>query len=411
MNTPNSEPYDVLIVGAGPAGTATAMALKQANQKLNLLLVDKANFPRDKACGDAIGPGGIAVLEDLGINVDKLGGNRVNEAEVHGLGGISLSASLAETNAIVPAGMVIQRQILDNALLKESSRRGIEVMSGSRLVSLSQNGSLVQAEVINSASGEQKSLTAKLLVGADGSNSQVRKHSGIATGSGRDTAIAIRAYADLPKEHSSKIIISWIETLLPGYGWCFPLPDGKANVGCGMAVSDYKRTKPDLKAVLSDYMGFLTAQGIPCAGAERHSTYTLPCRTIPEFYSGRVVLVGDAAGMVNPLSGEGIYYALKAAWFLACSVADKLSGTDSDLTSGLVAYQQSFETEFGDHLKSCHLARKMMGSATMSKLILGAAAENPKIRRDGVNLMFGNGKLSASLVSKIVLAGRRKRKN
>ena len=124
---------------------------------------------------------------------------------------------------------------------------------------------------------------------------------------------------------------------------------------------------------------------------------------IPKFHSGRTVLVGDAAGMVNPLSGEGIYYAFKAARLLAGSFKNgSLATTAERVSACLSEYQRNFNSEFGNHLKSCHLARKMMSSPTMSKLILGAASHDPEIRKQGVNLMFGNGTISPSMIARLM---------
>ena len=195
-------------------------------------------------------------LSELDVDIDGLGGNRVSEAEVHGLGDIGLTVSLSDLGLGMPDGMVIERTVLDNALVEEAKRRGIDVMFGYRFVSMSENSDHVAVRLQHVSNGSASALNGRLLVGADGVNSQVRKHAGISPGNGKDTAIAIRAYADFPEESNDKITISWIEDILPGYGWCFPLPDGKANIGCGMSVSDYRKHKPDLKTLLSGYVRF-----------------------------------------------------------------------------------------------------------------------------------------------------------
>ena len=403
--------YDVLIIGAGPAGSAAALGFLQQNPSLKVALADKATFPRDKACGDGLGPGVIAILDNLGIDSSAIpNSNPISRAEVHGLDGLSFEAELGSATASLSHGLVSKRLDFDNFLCQAAQDKGADLLSATRFQGYTATSDKITTQLHDLTADTEVLISSRLLVGADGANSRVRRIAGINPPSDKDTAIAIRAYASIPPANDNKLIISYGEQLRPGYGWCFPLPGGQANVGCGLTVHDYQRTKPDLKALLDEYLDFLGRHGLTCSEPSDHRTYTLPCQVNHKLVADRVALIGDAGSMVNPLSGEGIVYGMQAAAMLSSHTAQELSSNSnsgSGIKVALAAYEAQFKQEFRAHFRSCQIANRLLRSKLWTRLILGAASVDDNLKSTGIDLMFGKGTMTPAVVARALWHGKR----
>ena len=400
------EHFDVVIVGAGPAGSAAAIRLRLANPRLRVALIDKTNFPRDKTCGDGLGPGAVPQLAALGVDISTIEhAHRVGFAEVHGPDGLSFRAGMGAASRRHAHGATARRFDFDHLLARRAQETGADLMENTRFLSFRTAHGCNEVLLKNISTDRATTVKCKLLVGADGANSRVRRAAGIGPNPAKKTGIAIRCYAKLPSDSSDRIVLSFEDDLRPGYGWCFPFADGTANVGVGMVISDYRKLRPDLETLLHAYINRLQERGIALTGISDCSTYTLPHGGIlPRLIGPRLALVGDAASMINPLSGEGIVYGLQASEILAEAIAFKLTNP-ARLQAGLRAYERRFRKQFGRHLRSNYAAHRLLRSRLWAKMVIGAASIDPKLQATAIDFMFGRGHLTVGTLSRIARHG------
>ena len=309
---------DVAVVGAGPAGTATAIELARAGR--DVLLLDKARFPRDKICGDGLTAGALRILEDLGLDPAAV----VSWQPVHDV--VVSSPSGREVTFPLPRGagryaVVARRADLDAALVDLARRAGARVLEGAGVTGAEPREDRVVLEVDGIGP-----VHARYVVGADGMWSPLRKHLGVAAPGYRGEWHAFRQYFTDVGPRAAEELFVWFEPdLLPGYAWSFPLPGGRANVGFGIQrdggkvarVQDMKDLWPDLlqrphiRAVLG-----------PDARPESpHRAWPIPARIDDvRLTVGRTLFVGDAAAATDPMTGEGIGQALRTGQLAARAI-------------------------------------------------------------------------------------------
>ena len=398
--------YDVLIIGAGPAGSATAIRFREQNKDISVGLVDKSTFPRDKACGDGLGPGIIRHLKDLDINIFECShANQISTAEIHGPKNLAFRTSLSMMDFHIANGMTIKRLDFDDMVRQKALACGVEYIGETRFRSFHNYDGRNHVTIDDLKSGKHKEITCDLLVGADGASSRVRKSVGIKANPPRRTGIAIRAYAQIPSDYSDRIILSFEDLIRPGYGWCFPFANGTANVGVGMVISDFKKFKPDLKELLDTYLETLGRRGILVTNPMMYNTHILPHGgRLPPLIKNRVALVGDAASMINPLSGEGIVYGFCAAKILASNTASALN-CGLDLEKGLSIYEREFRNEYASHFRSNYIAHRLLRSRTWARIVFGGASIDAKIRANAIDLMFGNGTITIQSLIRVLKSG------
>jgi menaquinone-9 beta-reductase len=297
----------VLVVGAGPAGSIAALVLARAGARVGL--VDKARFPRDKACGDFIGPRGLQVLADLGLPEPP--GLDVGDMVVVGPTGRRVVLPCFDGATYPGRARAVTRTVFDDALRGAALDAGAVPFDGRADRPLWSGTSLDGFTV--SGVGE---LRADFVIGADGATSHVAHSAGLVEASRVLWGFAVRCYleqcVDIPA------ITLWEQTAwhaFPGYGWIFPGPGGVANIGVGIGTLADRQSGAAAVRVLPAYLDHLVNLGL----LDRAPTPPLPRRlggwlkmgmvgTTPA--AGRVLLVGDAAGLVNPLQGEGIAQAM-----------------------------------------------------------------------------------------------------
>ncbi len=295
-----------MVVGGGPAGSAAAITLARAGR--DVLLVDKARFPRDKCCGDGLTTGALRTLEHLGLVPAAVPSWQVVDAAwVRSPSGrvaaFPFPAGRGQYGAVAP------RLELDAALLDVARASGVKVYDGHGLVGAAQHGDAVVLDV--DGLGSVRSWYA---VGADGMWSPLRKLLGWSEPGYLGEWHAFRQYASAVTGTATHRLWVWFEPdLLPGYAWSFPLPGGRANVGFGVLRVDGRRTG-EMKEQWEDLVARPHVQQALGPDARLEGTvkaWPIPARIDRAVLgAGRVLFVGDAAAATDPMTGEGIAQAL-----------------------------------------------------------------------------------------------------
>jgi geranylgeranyl reductase family protein len=298
---------DVVVVGAGPAGVATAITLRRAG--LDVVLADKAAFPRDKCCGDGLTTAALRELEHLGFAPDLPAWQVVDDVVVRSPSGREVVFPLPRGRGTYAA--VVPREDLDAALLDLARAAGATVLEGHGFTAAH-----VEHDHIVVDLDDREPVAARYLVGADGMWSPVRKAFAAVEPGYLGEWHAFRQYFRNVEGRGARELVVWFEAdLLPGYAWSFPLPDGRANVGFGIQRGG-KVTTQEMKDLWPDLLQRDHVREFIGAAAEPeapHKAWPIPARIERATLStgfGRVLLVGDAAAATDPMTGEGIGQAL-----------------------------------------------------------------------------------------------------
>ncbi|MDO5726500.1 MAG: geranylgeranyl reductase family protein [Bowdeniella nasicola] len=327
MTYDGSHEADVIVVGAGPAGSAAAHYLATLGR--DVIVLEKSTFPRDKVCGDGLTPGAVRELLLMGMDLDPADGWMRNKGLRVVGGGHTIMLPWPETPTYPNYGMAKARQSLDLALITHAQASGATLIENAMATAPIQlpSGRIigVQARIKSDEypRGRTVEFRAPVVIDAGGVSARIATAVGITKRDDRPLGVAVRTYFRTPL-HDDEWMESQLElwdgprgksNLLPGYGWIFPLGDGTANVGLGSVSSTARATRLDYKAIFRAWM-----QNAPASwqftpdnqvGPLRSAALPMAYNRTPHYRQG-LMLVGDAGGMVSPFNGEGITYALKA---------------------------------------------------------------------------------------------------
>jgi menaquinone-9 beta-reductase len=353
MNTSTAGPgggsprFDAVVVGAGPAGSIAALVLARSGARV--ALADKAAFPRDKACGDLVGPRGVQVLADLGLRVPDAG----QGSDLLAVGPSGHRSRLpAFTGRSYPGhGIIVPRLTFDHALREAAVQAGAFPVRA-RITAL-ETGRDGRVEAVVASDGQR--LAGDVIIGADGALSPVARLAGILDSQAALWGFAIRAY--VPAEVPLPLLVlldasPW--RIYPGYGWLFPGADGQANVGIGVGLGHSRRQAP-LRGDLARLVTLLGQRGDLGGDAQPGPVMGgwLRMGGTGTPAAGNVLLTGDAAGLINPLQGEGIGPAMVSARLAAEAV---LAGPDQAAS----AYTQALEAAFGQYMAGASALQNML---------------------------------------------------
>jgi len=370
-----SETRDVLVAGAGPAGVAAA--LRARARGLDVLLVDKASFPRDKTCGDGLTTGALRLLERLGVDVLALGEcMTVRETLIVSPSGRQVSLPLPEDGC---HSVVVPRLELDAALVTRARAAGVPMDEHNALAALHQCDDGVRAEM-----ADGRRIDARFVIGADGHFSTTRRLLSPDVEPDLGTWHAFRQYFRGVADARQWVVFE--RDLLPGYAWVFPLPGGRANVGFGVLrgpETDGKILKNLWPEVLRR-PAMRAAVGPDAEPEGTHRAWPIPAAFDPDRLThGRVLFAGDAAGVVDPMTGEGIAQALETGMLAADAVAD--GGEGPAVT---VRYRRSASSALGRDLRFAALLQRVLAVPLGARAAIRAAGLTPWTRRNFARWMF-----------------------
>ncbi|MFH2099205.1 MAG: geranylgeranyl reductase family protein [Pseudomonadota bacterium] len=340
--------YDAIIVGAGPAGCAAAAELSRAGR--SALLLDRARFPRDKVCGDGLSGAALVSLDRLGLlpAVMELSPQPARRVVVSGPNGRVLEHPVPRAAPGVPWGVVVERRRVDHALFRSvSGLPGVDAADGHALADLAIWQGRVHGVRVRTPGGAEAFVRCRTVIGADGAHSRVAKKLGLASRDPRHRGMAVRAYFTGVSGLSDAIEIHYEKAILPGYGWIFPTGPDTANVGAGYLVSRTGNVHLGRLFRLFLENNPQAAAKLAHARMEEGSlrAWPLPLGTAPgRRGTANALLAGDAAGFVDPLTGEGVWYALESGAMAARAVADAL---DQDAPqAALMLYERAWRRAF-----------------------------------------------------------------
>ncbi len=371
--------YDAIIVGAGPSGSACAALLSARGAKV--LLLDKEKFPRDKPCGDAIGGKALNVLAELGLEQElaKRGFLRNSGLVFSSPSGDEVEIPLVADGKEMAGGFVCRRKDYD-AILFENAKKKCETVESAEVADvIFENGRATGVRMKNG--GEH---FGKIIIGADGANSVVARKTGCFSLKREHYCSAVRAYYTGITGLRGNIEIHFLPECMPGYFWIFPLSNSEANVGVGMLLSDITKRKLNLNRVLEQCLKnkrFAGRFGSAKLEGEMKG-WSLPLASAKRKCAGNgFALIGDAASLIDPFSGEGVGNGMKSAKILADTLGEKLARGEAR-EEDCRLYEKNLWKEIGNDVQSSYNMQKLGANAWLLDFIIGKARKSQWLRNE-----------------------------
>jgi geranylgeranyl reductase family protein len=367
------ERWDVVVVGGGPAGCAAAASVRWSWPAARILVLDRAAFPRDKACGDGIAFEATEALDRLGFCVPDLvrGYPPLRRLELHAPGGPVVARPMRREVYVVP------RLVFDARLVEQLGRFGVEVRRHNvRALRISANGVEVDGRI-----------RADVVIGADGANSVVRRVLQPRQRRPRQVALALRGYGpELPGQDGVQLI-AMSGRRWPAYGWSFPLGDGRANIGYG----EHLGVMPLTRAAMWRRMAELLPGATTALASVRGHHLPLSAGR-PHIPDGPVLLAGDAQSLVNPITGEGIFYAVVSGALAGRAATDPNPGG---------AYRRLLQRRLSGHFRHTSTLARFGRWPGLIDAGVRAAAADQRVFDDLVDLGLADGRLTARTVARV----------
>jgi menaquinone-9 beta-reductase len=398
-------------VGGGPSGAAAAYWL--ARHGHSVTIVERRAFPRDKTCGDALTPRAVRQLEDMGLAGALESAHRYEGVRVTGIGR-DLTLQWPEHPDFPRHGYILRRSELDAMVADNAVNAGATLLQGHEAVRPLVSRGFVRGAVVQAPSGAQREVMAKYVVVADGANSRFGRSLGTFRTNDWPYASAIRTYWETPR-HTEP----WIESALdvrdhndlavPGFGWVIPAGDGTANIGVGLLSSfrDFKTV--NTTHLLEAYARRIAEQwGIdPAQPTRKAVSGRIPMGGSVSPKSGPTYLVvGDAAGSVNPFNGDGIDYAYETGRIAADVLHEALV---TNAPSTLQQYSRQLDEQYGQYFKVARLFARLIGRPLVMRELTRVGMHNRTLMEWVLRIMsnelrsdeIGPAELAYSAASKI----------
>ena len=387
---------DVIIVGAGPAGSTTAYYLAQAG--IDVLLLEKSRFPREKVCGDGLTPRGVRALIAMGVSVSEQDGWVRNKGlRVIGAGR-RLELAWPELSSYPGYGLVRPRTDFDEILARRAEQAGARLVEGLTVtgpVLDERTGRITGVTAQPAGDGDERTYSARVIVAADGNSSRLSVAMGLHKRDDRPLGVAVRTYYRGPRSDDD-YLESWLDLwdgdrLLPGYGWIFGMGDGTSNVGLGLLNTSTAFGHTDYHALLRRWLN-----GMPAEWGFTEDHRTQPIRgaalpmgfnRTPPYFNG-LLLAGDAGGMVNPFNGEGIAYAMESGEILARTIAQALARPSRAETERVLAgYPRALREAYGGYYALGRIFVKAIGRPDLMRFATKHGMSRPALMRFVLKLL------------------------
>jgi len=405
----SSDTADVIIVGAGPAGSAAAYHLATAG--LDVLLLEKTSFPREKVCGDGLTPRAVKALTAMGVPVASGDGWLLNKGLRIIGGGGRIELDWPDLSSFPGYGTVRTRTDFDEMLARHAQKAGARLLENitvtgpaidertGRVTGVTAREAAPAVEGATSASnknaGVQRSFGARVVLAADGNSSRLSVAMGLHKRTDRPLGVAVRTYYTTPR-HDDEYLEAWLDLwdgkdLLPGYGWIFGMGDGTSNVGLGMLNTSDAFGNIDYRVLLKRWLGAMPAEwGL----TEENRTQPVRGAALPmgfnrtPHYTSGLMLIGDAGGMVNPFNGEGIAYAMESGELAARSVVHALARpTAAGTERVLQSYPAALKQAYGGYYTLGRTFVKAIGHPAFMKFATRHGIKRPAVMRMTMKLL------------------------
>jgi geranylgeranyl reductase family protein len=365
---------EVIVVGAGPAGSTVATYL--ARSGVDVLLLEKTEFPREKVCGDGLTPRGVKQLIDLGINTSEDAGWVHSRGLRILTGDLTLELDWPDLTSYPPYGVSRTRHDFDDLLAKLAVKAGARLYERTTVTSAitDATGRVVGVEAKVGPERTPVNYRAPLVLACDGVSARLALSVGIQKNEKRPMGVAVRQYYKSPR-HDDPFIEGHLELwdksdprdpkLLPGYGWAFPLGDGTVNVGLGMLSTSASFRNTDYRALLRQWLdgtpeewGYREENAIGKVGG---AGLPMGFNRTPHYRDG-LLLLGDAGGMVSPFNGEGISAAMESAQIAAEVVVQALARREGPSRErALEAYPRAVRELMGGYYQLGNVFARIIG--------------------------------------------------
>jgi geranylgeranyl reductase family protein len=386
-----AESADVIVVGAGPAGSATGYHL--ASSGLDVLVLEKTTFPREKVCGDGLTPRAVKALATMGVPLaEGAGWQRHKGLRIIGGGG-RIELDWPDLSSYPGYGLIRARTDFDQLLARHAATAGAKVLEGVTVEGPLRDERTGRIAGVRTKDGQL--FRAPLVVAADGNSSRLSVAMGLHKRDDRPLGVAVRTYYTSPR-HDDEYLEAWLDlwdgsSLLPGYGWIFGMGDGTSNVGLGLLNTSSGFGEIDYRAMLRKWLAAMPAEW---GFAEENRTQPIRGAALPmgfnrtPHYTSGMLLAGDAGGMVNPFNGEGIAYALESGELAARVITQALARpTAADRERVLQTYPRQLKDAYGGYYTLGRVFVELIGRPGFMKFATRHGVKRPAVMRFTMKLL------------------------
>ncbi|WP_344016053.1 geranylgeranyl reductase family protein [Streptomyces thermospinosisporus] len=391
---------DVIVVGAGPAGSTTAYHLARAG--LDVLLLEKTEFPREKVCGDGLTPRAVKQLVAMGIDISEEAGWLRNKGLRIIGGGVRLQLDWPDLASFPDYGLVRKRDDFDEQLARQAQKAGARLYERCNVNAPVVDDRTGRITGVRAKLGEDKrevTFHAPLVVAADGNSTRLSLAMGLHRREDRPMGVAVRTYFTSPR-HDDDYLESWLELwdrrgpqdrLLPGYGWIFGMGDGTSNVGLGVLNTSEAFKELDWREVLKAWCASMpedwgyTPENM--TGPIRGAALPMAFNRQPHYTRG-LLLVGDAGGLVNPFNGEGIAYAMESGQIAADVIVQAQARvTPAQREIALQRYPRILKDTYGGYYTLGRAFVKLIGNPKIMQIAAQRGLTHPMLMRFTLKLL------------------------
>jgi geranylgeranyl reductase family protein len=386
-----AESADVIVVGAGPAGSSVGYYLASAG--LDVLMLEKTSFPREKVCGDGLTPRAVKALTGMGVPIAESDGWLRNKGLRIIGGGGRIELDWPDLSSYPGYGLVRTRTDFDQILARHAQKAGARVLEGVAVDGPVLDDRTGRITGVTTKQGQQ--FRAPLVVAADGNSSRLSVSMGLHKREDRPLGVAVRTYYSSPR-HDDDYLEAWLDlwdgkSLLPGYGWIFGMGDGTSNVGVGLLNTSTGFGEIDYRALLRKWLAAMPAEW---GFTEENRTQPIRGAALPmgfnrtPHYIRGMLLAGDAGGMVNPFNGEGIGYALESGELAARVITQALARpTATGRERVLQTYPRQLKDAYGGYYTLGRVFVELIGKPSFMKFATRHGVKRPAVMRFTMKLL------------------------